>query len=61
MKPHTSYVIYAVQRSGSFLLCEALKNTGMAGNPDEYFLLNSECWEDGSWARQNGVTSRLDY
>jgi trehalose 2-sulfotransferase len=61
MKPLTSYAICAVQRSGSFLLCEALKNTGLAGNPEEYFLNNSEGWEDGSWARQNGVTTRPDY
>ena len=60
MKPHTSYVICAVQRSGSFLLCEALKNTGLAGNPEEYFL-NGEGWEDGWWACQHGVTSRPDY
>ncbi|MGE5222014.1 MAG: Stf0 family sulfotransferase [Omnitrophica WOR_2 bacterium] len=60
MKPRISYVICAVQRSGSFLLCEALKNTGLAGNPEEYFL-NGEGWEDGGWARQHGVTSRADY
>ena len=60
MKPHTSYVICAVQRSGSFLLCEALKTTGLAGNPEEYFL-NGEGWEDGPWARQHGVTSRSGY
>jgi LPS sulfotransferase NodH len=35
MKPHISYAICAVQRSGSFLLCEALKNTGLAGVPYE--------------------------
>ena len=60
MTPHTSYVICAVQRSGSFLLCEALKNTGLAGLPEEYFL-NGDRWEDGEWARQHGVTSRSDY
>jgi LPS sulfotransferase NodH len=60
MKPHISCVICAVQRSGSFLLCEALKNTRLAGNPEEYFL-EGEGWEDGWWARQNGVTSRSDY
>jgi LPS sulfotransferase NodH len=60
MKPHTSYIICAVQRSGSFLLCEALKNTGLAGFPEEYFL-PSEGWEDGWWARQNGVITRYDY
>jgi LPS sulfotransferase NodH len=61
LETHPSYVICAVQRSGSFLLSEALTNTGLAGNPQEYFLNNSEGWEDGSWARQNGVTSRSDY
>jgi trehalose 2-sulfotransferase len=60
MKPQISYVICAVQRSGSFLLCEALKNTGFAGMPEEYFL-NGEGWEDSWWARQHGVTSRTGY
>jgi LPS sulfotransferase NodH len=56
---HTAYAICAVQRSGSFLLCEALKNTGLAGMPEEYFLCHDgENWEDGWWARQHGVTSR---
>lgn len=35
--PKVSYLICATPRSGSTLLCEALKNTGLAGNPDEYF------------------------
>jgi LPS sulfotransferase NodH len=60
MKPKICYVICAVQRSGSFLLCEALKNTGLAGYPEEYFL-NGEGWEDRSWAREHGVISRNDY
>jgi LPS sulfotransferase NodH len=30
-------MICATPRSGSTLLCEALRNTGLAGNPDEYF------------------------
>jgi len=59
-KPHASYVICAVQRSGSFLLCEALKNTGLGGFPEEYFLPH-EGWENGAWARQNGVASRVDF
>jgi LPS sulfotransferase NodH len=61
MEPKVSYVICAVQRSGSFLLCEALKNTGLAGVPEEYFLNNKEGWEDGTWARQNGVKTRAHY
>lgn len=35
--PQTSYIICATPRSGSTLLCEALKNTSLAGIPDEYF------------------------
>ena len=35
--PTISYFICATPRSGSTLLCEALRNTGLAGNPDEYF------------------------
>ena len=35
--PTISYMICATPRSGSTLLCEALRNTGLAGNPDEYF------------------------
>lgn len=35
--PTLSYFICATPRSGSTLLCEALRNTGLAGNPDEYF------------------------
>jgi LPS sulfotransferase NodH len=34
---HTSYFIYATPRSGSYLLCEALASTGLAGKPNEYF------------------------
>ena len=36
-QPTLSYMICATPRSGSTLLCEALRNTGLAGNPDEYF------------------------
>lgn len=32
-----SYLVCATQRSGSTLLCELLKATGVAGRPDEYF------------------------
>ena len=59
MKPHTSYIICAVQRSGSSLLCEALKNTGLAGFPEEYFL--DAHLENGEWARKNHVSTRADY
>jgi trehalose 2-sulfotransferase len=33
----TSYLVCATQRSGSTLLCESLKSTGVAGRPEEFF------------------------
>jgi LPS sulfotransferase NodH len=33
----SSYLVCATQRSGSTLLCESLKSTGVAGCPEEYF------------------------
>lgn len=60
MKPEICYVICAVQRSGSFLLCEALRNTGLAGFPEEYFL-DQQGWESSPWARRHGVVSRRDF
>ena len=44
MRPHTSYLICATPRSGSFLLCEALRNTNLAGRPAEYFGLAQESY-----------------
>ena len=63
MNIHTSYAVCAVQRSGSSLLCEALKNTGLAGVPEEYFLYHEDenSWENGRWAREHGVISQPDY
>jgi LPS sulfotransferase NodH len=37
VRPTTSYLILATPRSGSYLLCEALINTHLAGHPTEYF------------------------
>ncbi len=37
MHPNVSYLIMATPRSGSFLLCEGLINTNLAGRPTEYF------------------------
>jgi LPS sulfotransferase NodH len=34
--PTRTYVICASPRTGSYLLCEGLQNTGIAGNPNEY-------------------------
>jgi trehalose 2-sulfotransferase len=33
----SSYLVCATQRSGSTLLCESLKSTGIAGCPEEFF------------------------
>lgn len=42
MQPQKSYLIFATPRSGSYLLCEALTNTGLAGRPTEFFALGVE-------------------
>jgi len=56
-------MICAIQRSGSFLLCEILKNTGLAGHPEEYFLYhpNGSNFEKSAWAQQHGVTDRREF
>jgi LPS sulfotransferase NodH len=35
--PQRSYLVCATPRSGSTLVCQALKETGVAGRPQEYF------------------------
>jgi LPS sulfotransferase NodH len=35
--PNRSYLVCATPRSGSTLVCQALKETGIAGRPEEYF------------------------
>ena len=37
MTAERSYLVCATPRSGSTLVCQALKATGVAGNPEEYF------------------------
>ena len=37
MTPMLSYLVCATPRSGSTLLCQALDQTGVAGQPEEYF------------------------
>ena len=47
----STYLICGIPRSGSFLLCEALKNTGIAGVPEEYY------WHGGkTFAEECGDT-----
>jgi LPS sulfotransferase NodH len=55
--PHSSYLICAVPRSGSYLLCEGLRNTGVAGHPTEYF---SSGYRD-YWAPRWGTPGFDDY
>ena len=55
VRPHTSYLICTIPRSGSSLLCEALRNSGLAGHPAEYFsgpgaLTGGPGWEDAAFA-----------
>ena len=35
--PERSYIVCATPRSGSTLVCQALRETGIAGRPEEYF------------------------
>lgn len=67
--PRRAYLICANQRSGSTLLCRALANTGIAGEPDEYFLTGPpeafppgwSFWEAGPLAHAHGVSTRRAY
>jgi len=55
--PRLSYLISATPRTGSYLLCEALRATGIAGVPTEYF--NSGC--ETYWAPRWGASDYRSY
>ena len=57
MKPHTSLIVCATPRTGSSLLCDALRNTGLAGRPDEYFCPSDEREYSKVW----GTSTYVDY
>ncbi|MCA9923755.1 MAG: hypothetical protein KC421_15365 [Anaerolineales bacterium] len=57
MESVQSYLVCGVQNSGSSVLCDALKNTQIAGIPEEYFLI----WEEGWWAQNHNLLSRQSY
>jgi trehalose 2-sulfotransferase len=58
MQPHTSYLVCGTPRSGSSLLCEALSNTGIAGQPEEeYFLPRNEL----VWQERWGTSTYAEY
>lgn len=52
-----SYLICATPRSGSWLLCEALVNTSLAGMPGEYFWKGDE----PGWYERWRVSTYQDY
>jgi len=58
MLPRISYVIFGVQRSGTTLLCECLKRTGLAGVPEEYFLSSKY---GGPWTKMQGEEATRDF
>ncbi|MGH2449338.1 MAG: Stf0 family sulfotransferase [Chloroflexota bacterium] len=53
MRPDQSYLICATPRSGSYLLCEALTNSGVAGKPAEYFWRGHEPYWTARWGTHN--------
>jgi LPS sulfotransferase NodH len=55
--PHTAYLIFFTPRSGSYLLCEALTTSGLAGFPAEHFGANQADRVAKSW----GATDQADY
>jgi LPS sulfotransferase NodH/glycosyltransferase involved in cell wall biosynthesis/cytochrome c-type biogenesis protein CcmH/NrfG len=40
-RPSQAYLVCGTPRSGGGLLCEALRNTGLAGQPDDFFELDT--------------------
>ena len=56
-RPHTSYIVCTLPRSGSWLLSESLEDTGLAGSPREWF---NEVTEDEKF-RDWGISSYADY
>jgi len=67
MNPAVSYLVCGAPRCGSGLLCEALRATGVAGNPREYFVpafpgsdaleTGMAGFEESPWARERGATN----
>ena len=53
----SSYLICATPRTGSYLLCDLLTATGVAGKPTEYLLAGYK----SHWSEQWGVSTYRDY
>ncbi len=52
-----SYLICATPRTGSYLLCDLLEQTGVAGNPTEYLLAGYRKY----WTEQWGTSNYAEY
>jgi LPS sulfotransferase NodH len=52
-----SYIIAATPRTGSWLLCDCLRQTGVAGSPAEYGIRNDEA----TWRGYYGFSSHRAY
>jgi trehalose 2-sulfotransferase len=69
VRPGSSYLVAATQRSGSTMLCRALTDTGVAGRPEEYFLCGPgeefpkgpRFWEQGYFQNGQGLRGREAY
>lgn len=59
MQIRTSYLIISTGRSGSSLLCEVLKNTGVAGRPGEYFSQDLDNFFSNLWGLSS--SNYMDY
>lgn len=57
MEIQTSYLICATARSGTNLLCVALKNTGVAGRPTEWF----NPYGEAQWRKAWSISTYEDY
>jgi LPS sulfotransferase NodH len=55
-----SYIICATPRTGSYLLCEALQNTGVAGRPTEYLAPFYEKYWAPRWETEGSFPAYLD-
>ena len=55
--PHSFYVVFAAPRTGSTLLCNLLRGTGVAGRPTEYFFPRAQV----NLAQRWGVTDPYEY
>ena len=64
-EPITSYLMCATPRTGTHLLCFALTDLGIAGNPAEYLIDFDHptwtFWEKGPVAQANGATTRDEF